>query len=163
MRYLVFFILVILFGCQTKQCDEIYINGFTHFEKDNVIIYRTASENILKTIKPDEEAGWMVNVINMQGDYFQINIEDLNLNKVWIQKGEVYANTRNYDDSNIELKEKPNEFSTIVFYLHKQQTLKILNGCKDWAFVEGKDKRGNLVRGWVQSNMLCENPYTTCP
>jgi hypothetical protein len=39
----------------------------------------------------------------------------------------------------------------------------ILDACKDWVYVKGENNNGKEVRGWLEPDMQCGNPYTTCP
>lgn len=159
-------LLIILFvSCQSrdKECLNANVKAFTHHLEDKLPIYKNTKGALLKEIDPDEEAGWIVQVIGVEGEYFKINIADLNLNEVWVLKQSLSLNTRNYDGQDIPLYKSPNKHSAEVATLIKEQTVIILDACRDWVYVKGKGRNGKEVKGWLEPDMQCGNPYTTCP
>lgn len=156
-------VIVIIVGCQSNYSDEILVRGFTHSDSEILDVYEPSGGKVLKSIGPDEEAGWIVNIIGKQDNYFLINIKDLSLDSIFVLKGTISLNTRNYDGQQIELYKLSDKHSEIVAYLNGEQTVKILDVCKEWAYVEGKRANGKNVKGWLEPDMQCGNPYTTCP
>jgi uncharacterized protein YgiM (DUF1202 family) len=57
----------------------------------------------------------------------------------------------------------PTKKSSKAGVLDKEQTVMILDACKDWVYVKGENNNGKEVRGWLEPDMQCGNPYTTCP
>lgn len=162
---MIFILVISLFSCnlEEKQCSEITVSAFTHVESDSLVLYKAANGSFYKIIGPDEEAGWIVEILKSEKGYFNINIPDLDINDVWVKKGCVALNTRNYDGKKIRLYDKPNTSSSIKSYLISEQTVKVLNVCANWVYIEGKGNNGETVEGWLEPEMQCSSPYSTCP
>lgn len=161
MKLLVIISVLVLYACQRESCDQISIKGFTDAQMKRLTLYKNVNGDVLKEIMPDEETGWMSQIIKSDGDYLQIKIQDLNL-KGWVKKGSLYLNTRNYDGQDIVLYKRANKSSEINGLLKGEQMVKVIDGCGKWALVEGAGKNGK-IKGWIEPNMQCGNPYTTCP
>lgn len=157
MKFVIFYILVFSLSCplSKKRCSKANVRGFTHFNYELLTIYRNPHGDILKKIGPDEEAGYIVQIIGVKNNYFKINIGDLGLKNVWVIKGLVSLNTRNYEGQKIGLYQHPDISSDIVDSLVGEQTVKVLNACNRWAYIEGKDKNKKTIRGWLQPDMQC--------
>tara|TARA_B110001450_G_C17562959_1_gene457554 strand:- start:240 stop:734 length:495 start_codon:yes stop_codon:yes gene_type:complete len=164
MKIIAILISVLFFGCQpsVSQCDSVSFRGFTHYESTLLIIYKTPNGDTLKEVSPDEEAGWIAEIKELQGNYFKIDIADLEIKEAWVLKESIYVNTRNYDGQIISLYESFDKSSKPVGYLQKEQTVRVLDACGKWVYVEGIGKDGK-IKGWLEPEMQCGNPYTTCP
>jgi len=149
-------------GCKTNfsSCINVNANVFTSFSEE-VAVYDD-SRKFLTRIKPDEEAGWILNVIKKDDCYFKVNFKDLDFKDVWILKGQVFLNTRNYDNQKIPLYVSPTKKSLILDYIVNEQTVVVEDLCSEWAFVKAFNDRGLYIKGWLESEMQCGNPYTTC-
>lgn len=84
------------------------------------------------------------------------------LDYLFVRKGTLAVNTRNYNNKCFPLYEAPDAMSRLVFQSHVQQTVIVYGICDGWLFVEAQDEYQQLVRGWLPPNMQCGNPYTTC-
>ena len=164
MRIIAILISVLLFSCQpsVSQCDKANFEGFTHYESTFLIIYKTPKGEILKEIGSDEEAGWIAKIKGLQGDYFKVDIVDLKIKDAWVLKKSISVNTRNYDNQIISLYQSYDKSSKPVGYLQKEQTVRVLNACGKWIYIEGMGGNGK-IQGWLEPEMQCGNPYTTCP
>lgn len=162
MKLLIAFFLLVIIGCNSQECENISVRGFTHSDSNTLFVYENPNlvSNFNK-INPDEEGGWISKIIDVQGEFFKIEIVDLKLNG-WIKKGSLSLNTRNYDGQKVFLYEKPYLSSKKVNFLENEQTVKILDVCSGWAYIETYEK-GVKKTGWLEPNMQCGNPYTTCP
>jgi acyl-CoA synthetase (AMP-forming)/AMP-acid ligase II len=158
------FLTVMLYSCQTvnENCSEIKVRAFTHHFEEKLLIFINQKGDLLSEIEPDEEAGWIVEIVGVEGDYFKVNIDDLDLNNVWVLKKSLSLNTRNYDGQSIILYQDPTKKSGKVGLLDKEQTVMILDACKDWVYIKGENINGTEVSGWLEPDMQCGNPYTTC-
>lgn len=158
-------LIAIFNSCKTmnENCSEIKVRAFTHHFEEKLLIYKNQNGDLLSKIDPDEEAGWIVEIVGVDGDYFKVNIDDLDLNNVWVLKKSLSLNTRNYDGQSIILYQDPTKKSGKVGLLDKEQTVMILDACKDWVYIKGESINGKEVRGWLEPDMQCGNPYTTCP
>ncbi len=153
--------IIAMYGCQSNKCEDTSVLAFTHIKSNQLILYKSIDGNELEKIKPDEEAGWVVQIKESQDDYYLIYIRDLKL-EGWVKKGSLGLNTRNYDGQEIILYEFADKSSKSVGYLAYEQTVIVLDVCGEWAYVEGGGKAG-IIRGWIEPGMQCGNPYTTCP
>lgn len=166
MKSFILHIIILFCSCQVadeQQCSEVNMKAFTHHFEDKLSIYKNINGALLNEIDSDEEAGWIVEIIGVNEDYFEININDLNIYGVWVLKPSLGLNTRNYDGQSISLYREPTKKSDEVARLDEEQTVMILDACKDWAYIKGKSKDGKEVEGWLEPSMQCGNPYTTCP
>ena len=106
----------------------------------------------------------------MAGMIFYIDVESDSclrviidpLDYLFVRKGTLAVNTRNYNNKCFPLYEAPDAMSRLVFQSHVQQTVIVYGICDGWLFVEAQDEYQQLVRGWLPPNMQCGNPYTTC-
>lgn len=126
-------------------------------------IYKNSDGVYLKELDQSEEGGFIVRIIRENENLFLVDFEAIELKNVWVKKGELGINTRNYDGQQIPLFESYSTSSNIISILFEEQTVKVLDVCKDWAYIEGIGKSGEKVRGWLQPDMQCWDPYTTCP
>lgn len=166
MRLLFLFKLIFLLSsCSPSSvvCENASVEGFTHYNYDHLTIFKDTSGDTLKIIGPDEEAGWITLIKGTSEKYFKVDLVDLNITNVWIDKGSVSLNTRNYNNEDITLYKEPITSSKKSGVLVVEQTVKILNVCNQWALVLGIDKDNKLVEGWLKPEMQCGSPYTTFP
>lgn len=167
MQLTIYIFCFLLLGCNDsakKECTSIKVTAFTHYKSNEKLdIYnRPEDNNILKAINSDEEAGYILQITGVENDFFKVSFEDLDFKNVWVRKGTLGLVTRNYDNKNLNLYDKPNLDSSISSVLEKEQIVRVLNVCNKWAYVETINE-GKTKRGWLQPDMQCGNPYTTCP
>ncbi len=156
---------IIISSCNISQdhCSEANVRGFTHANNQLLIIYKNTKGDIVDKIGPDEEAGYIVQIVGVRKDHFKIHIVDLEMENLWVEKGTISLNTRNYDIEKIPLYREADKSSDTVGHIVIEQTVKILDVCEEWAYIEGKGKNGEIIKGWLEPDMQCGNPYTTCP
>lgn len=113
-------------------------------------IYPNSEENMAGFILHiDREVNNALHVLMLGEDFF-------------IPKGAVAVNTRNYDNTEFVLFDKPFEDATAVFHDCRQQTVTVYGIHEKWLYVEAKDVEGKSIRGWLPPDMHCGNPYTPC-
>ena len=98
-------LLVALLELQQQACGQQTLEAFTHPVEclsHKVSIYSAPNVHYME-ISSSTEAGWIVQVYERQGNYFRIDIEDLELYNVWIHCGDIGVNIQNYDSINIPL------------------------------------------------------------
>jgi len=85
----------------------------------------------------------------------------------WIFGQLVGVDTRNYGGAILKLYGEPTKGSDIVsvipgemIYAHSPM---IMDCCEDWAYIYVRDTLGNEYEGWLEPEMQCSNPVTTCP
>lgn len=82
---------------------------------------------------------------------------------VYVKKGSIAVNTRNYSGEILNLYSGPDTTSEIVFQTDKVQTLPIYDINGHWLYVKLKDMNGRVVFGWLEPDMQCGSPFTSCP
>lgn len=165
----------LLLNCGSSQsnCDFIKVRAFTHYkfgiglttpnDKEYFLdIYDTPKGKLIRKIPPDEEAGYIVYILDVKDDFFNVDFEELDIKNVWIRKGTLGIVTRNYDSEKLNLYKNPKLESKVSYVLENEQIVKVLNVCNDWAYVETISDN-KVQKGWLQPDMQCGNPYTTCP
>jgi len=166
MKLTIYILSFLLLSCNgvKEKCDYIEVESFTHYNSNEKLdIYNEPfNGKLLKKIDPDEEAGYILQIIGVEKDFFKVSFEDLDLKNVWVKKGALGLVTRNYDNQKLNLYGKPNLDSSVSSVLEKEQIVRVLDACNKWAYVETIND-GEIKRGWLQPDMQCGNPYTTCP
>lgn len=78
----------------------------------------------------------------------------------WVFAELFSVSTRNYgEDKPVYLKELPSSNSKTVATYYQEQSVKVVGCCKKWLQVKGRD--GKI--GYLDPEMVCDNPLTTCP
>lgn len=182
--------ILILFASKTKKCDNINLTCFTHYQvnqkKENLPlfnIYDKPNGKVIFNLPLDEESGWEIEILEKRFNYFKINnIWSKNFveskggpwanvwendwmrryDHVWVEKGSVGLNINNYDNQKVIIYNQPTSKSEIIGFIEKPQTVKILDVCRDWAYIEGINGN-NKIYGWLEPKWQCSNPVTTCP
>ena len=123
----------------------------------------TSGTNIRETPK-----GKVVGKLSYDPDCSCRMVEISSSEKDWLklkEGGWVYAPlfavaSRNYREKEIlYLNAEPNTESETVAEYTSEQEFSILGCNGDWLFVKGKDGK----KGWLNPEMQCPNPLTTCP
>jgi hypothetical protein len=168
MRFYCFiiFILTTLISCNEHsdtKCSEIRIDAFTHNSDSTIEIYNYSNKQKIGNLKLKDESGWIVDVSEMNVDFLKVSFYDTNLVNIGIKKGDLWLNTQNYDGELIPLYSNPDTTSNVMNKLSGAQTVQVINVCKNWAYIKGKDSSKKTVEGWLAPNDQCSNPLTTCP
>ena len=131
-------------NCYTKGTDNSYRN----------VQFR------LYPLKEEHNAGHIVEYVHSTDCHLGIIV---NNDIVYVEKGCIAVNTRNYRGSTLNLYSAPNENSPILYRIDQEQTAPIFDICGSWVYVKMKDSNGKDVYGWLEPLMQCGNPFTTCP
>lgn len=147
-----------------KANGQIPLEAFTHPEaniQQSVSIYHSPN-NYFSEISSDDEAGWIVHIHERQGNFFRVDIEDLNMNNVWIHCGDLGVVIQNYDNANIPLFPSiSKECCDTIFLTHNCFAI-VYDLVGQFVFVRVEDGDKTLY-GWIEKRYLCGSPYTTCP
>jgi hypothetical protein len=171
MKYLGIILIAIL-ACNTSNSqDRTYqkceIRAFTSpFTKDALSIYNEIDEQVIISFYVDslELTGHIVSVIASKDGWLQISTDGFSEGLfAWVKGGKLGVATRNYNGETIFLYKEPTKEAKALGYITEQQIVAIYAGNKQWALVKAKNKNGEWIEGWLESEMQCGNPYTICP
>ena len=111
-------------------------------------------------LKEEHNAGSIVKFVFRRSNYLGIKV---NNDLVFVKKGDIAVNTRNYGGKTLYLYSRPDKKSPITFSTEKEHTAPIYDIDGDWVYVKLKDNNGKEVFGWLPPEMQCGSPFTTCP
>lgn len=147
-----------------KANGQSSFEAFTHPEANihqNVSIYHSPNSYYME-MSSDNEAGWIVRVHERQGNFFRIDIEDLNMYNVWIHCGDLGVVIQNYDHADIPLLSSIFKADCDTVFLTHSYSAIVYDFVDQYVFVRIGDTN-EIVYGWIEKKYLCGSPYTTCP
>jgi hypothetical protein len=159
---IILFSLFVVFT-EIELLGQYHIEAFTHplsNTKQKVSIYR-APDVYYKELKSDVEAGWIVDVKEKSGNYFQIDISDLKLRNIWIHIGDIGTVVQNYDSIAIPIYVEPDTTSFIFRYIY-ESCIGLIYDISDNMILLQICKDSECFFGWIERKYLCGSPYTTC-
>jgi len=110
--------------------------------------------------KHENNAGVMLHVLNSCSD--KLVVDSFNP-AVFIEKGKVAVNTRNYGGASFNLYGAPSKDSPILCTISSEQTVPVFDIDSQWMYVKAINNNKEEVYGWLEPSMQCANPFTTCP
>jgi len=140
------------------------IEAFTHVLDEKYVSIYSKPYTYLKDIEPDDEGGWIVQVKDQESFFFNICIPDLDMENVWIKKGDIGLIIQNYDECEIPV------FPALIDTIGTNcQEFHITNTCvgllydytENYVFIS-VELDGEYIFGWVNRRYVCGSPYTTC-
>ena len=155
-----------------NQGDTNYwVRGYTHFNNNEPFaIYYDFYDSCfiaMVDLQPNQEAGYMVTIIDNKKNFFYVRFDYPDIGKAWIKKGDVGLHIRgleSYGDNNlIPIHKKPFLKSQITGYIIYPQHVPILDESNHWVYIKAIDKDNKEIEGWLAPSYQCGNPYTTCP
>ena len=163
-------VVVICFICCSfgqNNCDYGGTIDWYYFE--NIPIFDKPNGAIIDSISNDtiNEDIIMITIIDSQKDYFKaILILDMSEKSVegWIKKsGYIGTYARNYSDKILNLYSMPDKNSNVESIVDIWiPELYTITDCKEnWVKVE-LIYLNKKYTGWLERDMQCPNPYTTC-
>lgn len=169
-KYIILFYLLILFvdlKAQTSKYKDCDLNAFTSpISIKAVNVYNEINGQIIMRLYADsiEGAGHIVSIIASKDGWLRIKSDCFSVGSfAWIKGGNLGLSTRNYNNEPISLYEEPNKNSKVINELFEQQIVLIFEADGQWAYIKGKGENGIDIIGWLEPEMQCPNPYTTCP
>lgn len=112
-------------------------------------------------LKEESNAGAIIQYVSCHDSKYLGVI--VNNDLVYVKKGDIAVNTRNYNGKTLNLYKEPNKESAIIYKTNKEHTAPIFNINGDWLYVSLKEENGKKVFGWLEPEMQCGSPFTTCP
>lgn len=128
------------------------------------------SGKVIKVIRTQNE--WIIGLREAWNGWFRIDpvIEgadddniDLKTDNCWIHGSLLGASTRNYGNQTLKFYTSPDNKSKVVFTVSEEIKVTFVDIKTDWTKVQYKNRKGKKLTGWIETEYLCCNPYTTCP
>lgn len=143
------------------QVDKSYLEAFTHpINLKPISMYH--SPNIYyKELNSDKEGGWIIVIKQKNNNFFEIDIDQLNLYNIWVHIGDIGLVVQNYDSIPITLYDKPDTLSTKSTYIY-ESCIGLVYDINDKLVLLQINTNNECLLGWVEKKYLCSNPYTTC-
>ncbi len=146
------------------------VQGYTNFENnESFSIYSNYYDSCFIGkigLQPEQEAGYMVTILDKKKDFFFVRFDYPDIGKNWIKKGEIGLNIRglaSYADQNsIPIHKKPHSKSHIIGFIVKPQEVPILDEKCHWVYIKAIDENSKEIKGWLAPMYQCGDPYTTC-
>lgn len=119
------------------------------------------------------EGDYMLKIVDKKDRWFKIEYIDTPENSIvfggkdgWIHGSVVAFGTRNYGNQAINIHSKASDKSNKVDSFNDEKEVKLFDyidneGTIDWVKVVYQSN-GKTIKGWIQREMLCGNPLTTC-
>lgn len=130
---------------------------------DPVVVFDGINGKVIAKVYPNqvEITGHIFRILESKKGWFRIN---LNLTHVdaWVKAGALAINSKNYDQAALTFFEKPNTKSKAVYRINFESTLLLMDISDEWLKVQFRNKSGKTYIGWINRDMACGNPYTTC-
>ena len=149
-------------GCSVKVQ---LIEAFTQpLSSDSIAVFSKPGR-FYSYLQPDDEAGWIVPVINEKNGFFEVILPKeckIRPQKIWIQAGDIGTIVQNYDSVPIFVYNKPTTESLPIKVITSPIIGQIYDIQADFVLLEICFTDGEKIRGWVKKEYLCGNPYTTC-
>ena len=115
-------------------------------------------------LQPDEEAGWIVHVMSEKNGFFEVVLPKeykSRQKKIWVKAGDIGVIVQNYTSTPIFMYSKPTTKSLPIKIITSSIIGQIYDIQAHFVLLEIIID-GEKIRGWVQKEYLCGNPYTTC-
>lgn len=158
--------IIVLFGLLFHSCafQQPYIKAFTHpFDLDEISVY-SKPDIFHSYLQADEEAGWIVEIYNQDTGYLYVKLPeecDFPIKDVWVKSEDIGIIVQNYDSVKIPVYLLPDTSSNSITHLYTS-TIGVIYGIKENLVLLGIKEEDNYIKGWIEKQYLCGNPYTTC-
>jgi hypothetical protein len=157
------------FGQTKSNCDCGAIIDINY--KNEISIFDKPNGTIIQKLKHDfeKEDYLTMTILKDSSDYYKVNISysiKENSNVIgWLNKdNNIGTFTKNYSPKErINLYTEPNKKSKVKTNIQNwTNQLYIIEKCNEkWVYVRIKYK-GKNKEGWLEPEMQCNNPYSTC-
>jgi len=101
---------------------------------------------------------WRVEWIEAAENAVEISLKGSPNGQYWIHYSVLGCSTRNYGNARWCLRDKPSKTGRPTYWFIDEQVVKPISCKGEWVQVEL-----NGHKGWIEMEMLCSNPLTTCP
>ena len=161
--------LIVLTSCSLIGWGQSKVEVFTyHLKGQPLVLFRDQSCTEIGAIlyplyseppiQDNDLIGYIVHIVADCGDTFRLDSDGMDL---FIKKGEVAINTRNYDGASLLLYEDPDRQAPATCFGNKEKTVCVYGVFDGWVYVEIQNL-GSTHRGWLPPEMICGNPFTPC-
>ncbi|MFY7671339.1 hypothetical protein ACOSP6_09680 [Tenacibaculum sp. MEBiC06402] len=169
MKILIITFLLTFASCQSQNCN---CEGFIDWKSDKIVNVYSDPSGITKVAElqndMQNEDFLTFTILESNQDYFRVQIKrEMSKKRIsgWIKKiKEIAVYDRNYSGAeNLNLYSEPNINSDVKTAIAEHQTdYYTIKDCKGKWIYAYQEKNGKILEGWLEPNMQCPNPYTTC-
>lgn len=151
---------------KTGECACKLKTYITHTDTNSIRILNKANGSLKFLMKADREEPTMLEVKASKRGWLQIEKASGDENEKavggWVAGTLVSVFTRNAEDEGLVLFKKADATSGEAGQLWGMQEVAVNGCCGDWALIQGKDKSGKPVKGWLDPKMICDKPDGDC-
>ena len=153
---------------QETTCDPIEMEAYLDDpDESGTNIRSSPGGKVVMTLKKDDQnPEYMFTVTESSKGWFKIKgpigggDADIEVpgDEAWIHGSVIAVSTRNYGGQELSLLDQPEGGKTVGAIKAEAYGLKLKDLCGAWTQV---DYQGTI--GWIETEWLCGNPFTTCP
>jgi len=119
---------------------------------------------VIKIIKNNAKKEYIVmfEILGTEGEWLKVKVmEPGEPITGWILSSYTAAHTRNYSGVIYQVYQQPTLDSKLSGIIRKESTVTILKCCGEWTKIR-YNFDGEISEGYIKSNLLCGNVYSTC-
>lgn len=164
MKFFKILLIICIFSLfETCFGQKVEMRAFTHpFSLNPIKIYKSLNEKEM-FLKPNNEAGWLVTIIDKDGEFFLVSFLEKNnlVDKAWIHFTDLGVVIENYSNLKIPVYKHSCDNLKIEHFIRESITVNVCGFNLEFACVviQAEGIEQNL---WVERKYLCDNPVTTC-
>ncbi|WP_018344382.1 SH3 domain-containing protein [Cytophaga aurantiaca] len=119
---------------------------------------------VIKTIKnnPKKEYAVMFEILENKGDWLKVKMLAPDEPVIgWILSSYTAAHTTNYSGALYQVYQQPTVDSKLSGIIREETKVTILKCCGEWTKIRYTSE-GETLEGYIKTNLLCGNFYSTC-
>lgn len=151
---------------KTGECACKLKTYITHNDTGSVRILNKPNGTLKFLMKADRDEPTSLTVSASKRGWLQVEKASGDDNEKatggWVAGTLVSVFTRNAEDEGLVLFKKADATSGEAGQLWGMQEVAVNGCCGDWALIQGKDKSGKPVKGWLDPKMICDKPDGDC-
>ena len=142
-------------------CDSDSVTNLRAAPGGKVVMRLVNRTSYMMNLSSPRDGWWQVDMLEdaEQGEEIALDPKQSPTGQYWIHHSVVGVSTRNYGGRPCLLRAAPGKRSPVAYGFNEELTVHPLDARGDWVKVKTPD--GHI--GWIEVEMLCDNPLTTCP